>query len=1189
MKRNRILASIILFISFTVCGFYQSNLVYADWDIVDGEGADTNMSSANCGNYLHGHVGLCSGGADGGGASWHVYSTSTNPKSVLGFHRNIMGSDKRGNISSTCPSSQYEWYVVYGWDGRYKSDANLVSYSGNYSYLQYGPITYNSGLPYNSYGAYSYDSGSNSLTRLFEETGNIADGTKITDYAASQLYESFTKAKTGTAKQLADQNPGYFCIRKQDIAEPTYYAQSNVRIGEGSNYQGTPIATNDYVHEVSVSDSTETGKSLTVVFSHNIYSSMSVTNVPWQLRREVYVDGVSPSEPGMYLYNGSNYRLSSVLEGQWNSRTNITTAHTGDANAKFIANNRTRGYLTRDTYKVTFLKAGTYSFCEKIFVNEYSSAYTNVCANVTVTGNDVGDPGGDPEPDPNEPEDYCDVWREYTDYDASTTTKAYTDVLSAVKVENSSTGTNFSDYTLSNGDWPWSESYNGYTFNYTPRDKFSSHTVYAKPNDTVSWKHCYYPGVQRTYEQDVTRTHSHSNHSRTLNGDYPNTNVIASNYLNNDFLISRYKGGSGALFNGSNSGNRLNHFANGDDAIVVWDDTYVVQSGANSKAGLTLQEGISSKRPNYVFISDNEPSSYSWSCGYKYVSRTCTNEEGGSYECGGYEYTATCTHAGIPYILNPTQYDDNRSAPVRSQDVAAVKVPYNFELNAETDISNSVVYSGEKADISTGVVANPIQNDTTMGYYATKVDQAEVRLYTYVSGDGYGSDQIVSGYNSNICGNLPYLYGDCALAETSGGERSDKLNANETSSPEDKVGGTYNVYDAPAGLWYCAVVAAYPYTVGSETDTKDVNGNTPWKNSNSYSWYVSTPSCRQIAKKPNLQVWGNSLYSSGGIETSNSVKRMLAGFDSLGYSPSSNGNATVFGSWVELGIVANGAIERNNDKGIASGASTGLYNFASDRTPTPYVGGSREGESVSICKRSPLTIPNDLCTGGSDIGKLGSNDDPGDKSALVSSFMTESQNYTYTPVSGNYSIGSIELPTGQTQVIHATGSVTIAGDIKYSRDEYSTAVEIPKIIIYAEENINIDCGVKRIDAVLIAGKDNSRDGIVYTCYDSSGEDSVESANQLKIFGTVISNKLVPRRTYGAAAGKYVNSEQSGQAGGATGQTFDYGIPDGSAASVVPAEIIDYDTSLYLWGAPRADASASGKLDITYQTELAPRY
>ena len=367
----------------------DSGLVYADWDIVEGEGADTNMSSANCGNYLHGHVGLCNNGKDGGGASWHVYSTSTNPKSVLGYHKNIMGSDKRGNIASACPSSQYEWYVVYGWDGRYKSDANLVNYSGNGSYLQYGPITYNSGLPYNSYNAVPYDGGNNSLVKLYEKMKNIANGTKITENAANELYGKYTKERTGSDKQLADGNVGYFCIRQQYVANPTYYAQSNVRIGEGSNYKGTPIVTNDVTHNESVSDSTETGKSLTIVFSHNIYSSMSVTNVPWQLKREVYVDGVSPSESGMYLYNGDKYRLSSVLEGQWNSKTNITVPNTGDANAKFIANNRTNGYLTRDTYKVTFLKAGTYSFCEKIFVNEYSKAYTNVCAKITVPVCDI--------------------------------------------------------------------------------------------------------------------------------------------------------------------------------------------------------------------------------------------------------------------------------------------------------------------------------------------------------------------------------------------------------------------------------------------------------------------------------------------------------------------------------------------------------------------------------------------------------------------------------------------------------------------------------------------------------------------------------------------------------------------------------------------------------------------------------
>ena len=183
--------------------FNHSDNVFAVWNIVEGEGADTNMSSANCGNYLHGHVGLCGSplGSNGGGASWHIYNTSSSPYSVLGYHPNIMYSDKRGSIASSCPSSTYKWYVVYGWDGRFNNDIVSLGYNGNTSgYLQYGPITYDSNLPYNTYNEVKNLSGSSSLQELYAAASGIQNGTKISNSVAADLYNKFTKAATGTAK-----------------------------------------------------------------------------------------------------------------------------------------------------------------------------------------------------------------------------------------------------------------------------------------------------------------------------------------------------------------------------------------------------------------------------------------------------------------------------------------------------------------------------------------------------------------------------------------------------------------------------------------------------------------------------------------------------------------------------------------------------------------------------------------------------------------------------------------------------------------------------------------------------------------------------------------------------------------------------------------------------------------------------
>ena len=114
---------------------------------------------------------------------------------------------------------------------------------------------------------------------------------------------------------------------------------------------------------------------------------------------------------------------------------------------------------------------------------------------------------------------------------------------------------------------------------------------------------------------------------------------------------------------------------------------------------------------------------------------------------------------------------------------------------------------------------------------------------------------------------------------------------------------------------------------------------------------------------------------------------------------------------------------------------------------------------------------------------------------------------------------------------------------------------IPKLIIYAK-NIKINCEVTKIDAVLIA------DDNIDTCADIEDVNAEGRSKQLTIFGTVITDTLDLKRTYGAATG---------------------------TNSAVPAEIINYDTSLYLWANQNAGLTKSGRITSTYQRELPPRY
>ncbi|MBQ3475916.1 hypothetical protein IJH26_00160, partial [Candidatus Saccharibacteria bacterium] len=86
---------------------------------------------------------------------------------------------------------------------------------------------------------------------------------------------------------------------------------------------------------------------------------------------------------------------------------------------------------------------------------------------------------------------------------------------------------------------------------------------------------------------------------------------------------------------------------------------------------------------------------------------------------------------------------------------------------------------------------------------------------------------------------------------------------------------------------------------------------------------------------------------------------------------------------------------------------------------------------------------------------------------------------------------------------------------------------------------------------------------VKTC--NSDDENEENKSQLRINGAIIAKRLIANRTYGAGTG---------------------------ANSGDPAEIINFDPSLYLWGMKSSDETSlnkSNNIDTVYIRELAPRY
>jgi hypothetical protein len=328
------------------------------------------------------------------------------------------------------------------------------------------------------------------------------------------------------------------------------------------------------------------------------------------------------------------------------------------------------------------------------------------------------------------------------------------------------------------------------------------------------------------------------------------------------------------------------------------------------------------------------------------------------------------------------------------------------------------------------------------------------------------------------------------------------------------------------------------------------------------------------------------------------MKRHLAGYADYNANMTTS-SPYVFGSWNELGVIANGEIT-----GFASGASLGYLNNGNGITwPNPsddnginkpegaerpggYYNSSSNSTNV-FCALSPLTIANQGCnsnkagnvstnTATKGISRdrdavknlataLGIAQDPIQISGTINE-IDNSKTNNYYEANGSLTIGGVNVPN-RTILIHGKQDITISNDIRYADSGgYTNLLQTPKLIIYSDAEIIINCNVKRIDAVLMAKT-------VSTC-PSTNYSSEDNSNQLFIYGAVIANKLIANRTYGAATGNN---------------------------SIVPAEIIDFDPTLYLWSgahngtdAPEGqednnDKDKSLDVDIVYTRELVPRY
>ena len=410
--------------------------------------------------------------------------------------------------------------------------------------------------------------------------------------------------------------------------------------------------------------------------------------------------------------------------------------------------------------------------------------------------------------------------------------------------------------------------------------------------------------------------------------------------------------------------------------------------------------------------------------------------------------------------------------------------PYNFIITNITNTNvDSIALAGDRYTVDYTITVNRENGEHN---YITDPNHTENSRYVYVIGytvNTYATPEQLQtltpthapinntgNVSSDLCSSIRgnSFVASCEVL-TEGHPNKLSSKAGQTADPGTSFKHVYNlnnydlsystgtitVPDLAVGQKYCVAIAVRNYSSASS------------------NYFISTSSCRNISKRPTLEVWGGSVLSNGDITTSSSTR-----------------NDKVFGSWADYTIVANGTI-----KGMASGAT--LINGAT--------------VTSSACKTvpNPLTISNAYCNNTTNkyLGRA-SVDARLDAIGTIKEYLTGNVTLDDIPLICDGGGCSRQAAGNKTYVVRTDGDVIIDKNIY---NFYSSS----QIIIIGKD-IKIDQSVTRIDALLVAAGTDNNGGIVDTCmnYDASELSSTVCTNRLTINGSVMAQKVLFKRTSG---------------------------------------------------------------------------
>ena len=1146
-----------------------SGSVFAD--VIYGDGtSSSNAEFKGCDSAVRWqNVQTCSN--NHGGASWHVFSTSSKPivdtnapsyadRPIL--TASLAGGWNEGAISA-CDSG---YYVAFVYDGWYGAGANW----GSKTLFFYGPLawktyqqTNDSGVAhtpiYHKAGGYSAAQITNAWV-----AGSLANGVRISgEYPtdgyksasnntwqsseATQLYRMYS----GNAAAEIPAGTGWFCYTPPRVTL-TAYAKALPQKADGtydSMNSGHAIdAQTVYLGRIASVDS-------------NKYAPIGWTWKKWGSQGKCANQGhkcnvTMDNSYNVYAYYEKNeWQAQSVLSGDASATagySNATVSKTGFINSC----DPVSGCQVTFNHKIKRVKgSGTtaYTVSRTSNLTRSDDSAKGVDANSNVASGYSNDDGSEKNVSTNTFTLYpgmivCERIT-YKSFNVPGSQDVYSEVCASAlgKAQpNDPPSDTPEDPNLPSGD---SSLINIKVRNdsVTAYKKYMR-TVYAKPTDKIKYRAVYNPRLQYTYRIKTTenRMKMRVDGGAIYNGNNTSLGALFNTKIdpdwNNDYTI-------GSNFAGSDR--NLQHSVNNTPGDIsfrteeipgIGNNYYTVKNynvGHNLDEEITLNSGIVQTRNGGSNDAKTTPSQV--------------------------EFTASGDTVSVANV---------KTTPAPSKTAKAV-VPYNYYNTAEITNKNKVVFAGETLKVTHNYIINPKTNTLTSPSrkYITSIGDPQWKIKLRVVG---GNSYWTSIHKPSDTGK--YVVSD------------DEMYDVKTVSNED----TINIPDVAAGTTVCVSSAVYPIN-----SWEDYNIDANHYNINSSdSWSYSPEVCFTIAKRPSLQVWGGNIYSRGKIATSNSVKRSLSGYDVYRYQIENNNGLHVFGSFGELGLIASGEVT-----GLASGASTGYGNningvlmpnpFAvNNASNAPLPGG---GSTNDINKLSQLTFANyprrDV------VGRLGktatTTNLEEDKNNILGKFIKElGDPNTESPVVLNdrnkaqadgtyYYYNNADLEVGNSatevsvasstiQMVHSDNTVYVRGNIVYG-DTYKKYSELPKLVLYGK-NVVIDCNVTRIDALIIA------DEKVVTCNNYNNvnlngsvvslkaaiEDRIDdriNSRQLKINGAVVTKTLIANRTYGAATG---------------------------ANSIVPAEIINFDPTLYMWGGLGNEEGSDGDLEVTMMKEMAPR-